>query len=84
MSNQPGVELDRVHVERGIYRRASGRYTVCVMIDGKPRLRTVTATTIAGSARATRTGRRGGAARRAASVPAADVRRGRGTLAATV
>jgi hypothetical protein len=47
MSNQHGVGLDRVRVERGIYRRASGRYAVCVMIDGKPRLRIVTATTVA-------------------------------------
>jgi hypothetical protein len=44
MSNQPGVGLDRVRVERGIYRRASGRYAVCVMIDEKPRMRTVAAT----------------------------------------
>jgi integrase len=47
MSNQPGARADRVRVERGIYRRASGRYAVCVMIDGKPRLRTVTAITVA-------------------------------------
>jgi integrase len=31
----------RVRVERGIYRQPNGRYAVCVMIDGRPSLRTV-------------------------------------------
>ncbi len=32
----------RVRVERGIYRQTNGKYAVCVMIDGRPSLRTVT------------------------------------------
>jgi hypothetical protein len=47
MSNQPRARAGRVRVERGIYRRASGRYAVCVVDRGKPRLRTVMATTVA-------------------------------------
>ena len=30
----------RVRVERGIYRQPNGKYTVCFMLDGKPRFRT--------------------------------------------
>jgi hypothetical protein len=31
----------RVRIERGIYRQTNGRYAVCVMLDGRPSLRTV-------------------------------------------
>jgi integrase len=31
----------RVRVERGIYRQANGRYAVCVMVEGRPRFRTI-------------------------------------------
>jgi hypothetical protein len=31
----------RVRVERGIYRQPNGKYTVCFMLAGKPRFRTV-------------------------------------------
>jgi integrase len=31
----------RIRVERGIYRQPNGKYTVCFMLDGKPRFRTV-------------------------------------------
>jgi hypothetical protein len=36
----------RRRVARGIYEQPNGRYTVCVMVDGQPRFRTVTAATI--------------------------------------
>jgi hypothetical protein len=36
----------RVRVERGIYRQTNGRYAVCLMVDGKPRFRTVNAATL--------------------------------------
>jgi len=32
---------EHVRVERGIYQQSNGKYAVCVMIEGKPRLRTV-------------------------------------------
>lgn len=31
----------RIRVECGIYCQANGKYAVCFMLDGKPRLRTV-------------------------------------------
>jgi hypothetical protein len=37
----------RVRVERGIYRQPNGRYAVCVMIEGRPRFRTIAANTLA-------------------------------------
>ena len=37
----------RVRVERGIYRQANGRYAVCVMVEGRPRFRTVDSVTLA-------------------------------------
>jgi integrase len=36
-----GAAARRMRVERGIYRQANGKYAVCFMLDGKPRLRTV-------------------------------------------
>jgi hypothetical protein len=36
----------RVRVERGIYLHPNGRYAVCVMVDGRPRFRTVRAVTL--------------------------------------
>jgi Phage integrase, N-terminal SAM-like domain len=42
MQSERGSEsTGRVRVERGIYRQTNGRYAVCVMIDGRPSLRTV-------------------------------------------
>ncbi len=41
----------RTRIERGIYQQPNGTYAVCVMIDGKPRLRTVAAATLAGARR---------------------------------
>jgi integrase len=42
MQSERGSESrGRVRVERGIYRQTNGRYAVCVMIDGRPSLRTV-------------------------------------------
>ena len=32
---------EHVRVERGIYQQPNGKYAVCVMTEGKPRLRTV-------------------------------------------
>jgi len=32
---------EHVRVERGIYQQSNGKYAVCVMTEGKPRLRTV-------------------------------------------
>jgi integrase len=40
-SEKSSKSTGRVRVERGIYRQANGRYAVCVMIDGRPSLRTV-------------------------------------------
>src|SRR5258708_584236 len=39
-------EWRRTRLERAIYLQPNGRYSVCVMIDGKPRFRTVIAETI--------------------------------------
>ena len=39
-------EWRRVRLERGIYVEPNGAYSVCVMIDGKPRFRVVAASTI--------------------------------------
>jgi hypothetical protein len=39
-------EWRRTRVERGIYPQPNGTYTLCVMIDGKPRFRAVDARTI--------------------------------------
>ena len=39
-------EWRRVRLERGIYVQPNGAYSVCVMIDGKPRFRVVAASTI--------------------------------------
>jgi hypothetical protein len=36
----------RRRVERGIYQQPNGRYAVCVMVDGQPRFRTLSAATI--------------------------------------
>jgi hypothetical protein len=36
-----GVSTKRVRVERGIYRQPNGKYAVCIMLEGKPRFRTV-------------------------------------------
>src|SRR2546430_14856862 len=36
----------RRRVARGIYEQPNGRYAVCVMIDGQPRFRTLSAATI--------------------------------------
>ncbi|SRR6266508_2122046 len=36
----------RRRVARGIYQQGNGRYAVCVMVDGQPRFRTLSATTI--------------------------------------
>ena len=33
----------RVRVERGIHRQTNGRYAVCVMVEGRPRFRTIDA-----------------------------------------
>jgi hypothetical protein len=33
----------RVRVERGIYRQENGRYAVCVMVERRPRFRTIDA-----------------------------------------
>src|SRR6266498_1843619 len=33
----------RVRVERGIYRQTNGKYAVCVMVEGRPRFRTIDA-----------------------------------------
>jgi integrase len=42
MQSEKGSEsAGRVRVERGIYRQTNGKYAVCVMIDGRPSLRTV-------------------------------------------
>jgi integrase len=41
-SERASESTGRVRVERGIYRQTNGRYAVCVMIDGRPSLRTVT------------------------------------------
>jgi integrase len=40
-SERASESTGRVRVERGIYRQPNGRYAVCVMIDGRPSLRTV-------------------------------------------
>ena len=40
-SERSSESTGRVRVERGIYRQTNGRYAVCVMIDGRPSLRTV-------------------------------------------
>jgi hypothetical protein len=36
----------RRRAARGIYEQSNGRYAVCVMVDGKPRFRTLSAATI--------------------------------------
>src|SRR6266536_3029300 len=36
----------RRRVARGIYQQGNGRYAVCVMVDGRPRFRTLSAATI--------------------------------------
>jgi integrase len=36
----------RRRVARGVYEQANGRYAVCVMVDGRPRFRTLSATTL--------------------------------------
>ena len=36
----------RRRVARGIYKQPNGRYAVCVMVDGQPRFRTLSAATI--------------------------------------
>jgi integrase len=42
MQSEKGSEsTGRVRVERGIYRQPNGKYAVCVMVDGRPSLRTV-------------------------------------------
>lgn len=41
-------EPRRRRIERGIYRQSNGKYAVCVMVDDRPRFRTVGATTLAG------------------------------------
>ena len=42
MNGRDGVEMRRrVRVERGVYGQPNGKYAVCFMLDGKPRLRTV-------------------------------------------
>src|SRR5438876_4309716 len=41
----------RVRVERGIYRQENGRYAVCVMVEGRPRFRTIDARSLAGARR---------------------------------
>lgn len=40
-SERSSESRGRVRVERGIYRQTDCRYAVCVMIDGRPSLRTV-------------------------------------------
>lgn len=37
----------RSRIERGVYLQPNGKYTVCVRIGGKPRFRTVDASTVA-------------------------------------
>jgi hypothetical protein len=41
----------RVRVERGIYRQTNGRYAVCVMVEGRPRFRTIDAGSLSGARR---------------------------------
>jgi hypothetical protein len=36
----------RVRVARGIYRQSNGHYTACVMVEGRPRFRTLCAATL--------------------------------------
>lgn len=36
----------RYRVERGIYRQPNGKYAVCVMVDGRPRFRTLDVATV--------------------------------------
>jgi hypothetical protein len=36
----------RRRLERGIYQQPNGRYAVCVMVDGRPRFRTLSAATL--------------------------------------
>ena len=38
--------LARRRIERGIYEQRNGRYAACVMVNGKPRFYTLSATTI--------------------------------------
>jgi hypothetical protein len=40
-----------VRVERGIYRQTNGRYAVCVMVEGRPRFRTIDAGSLSGARR---------------------------------
>ena len=40
------ISWRRLRVERGIYLQPNGRYSVCVMIEGRPRFRLVEATSI--------------------------------------
>jgi integrase len=40
-------EPRRKRVERGIYRQWDGKYAICVMAEGRPRFRTIEATTLA-------------------------------------
>jgi hypothetical protein len=37
----------RTRIERGVYMQPNGKYTVCVRVGGKPRVRTVDAATVA-------------------------------------
>jgi hypothetical protein len=41
VTNDGLLHKRRVRVERGIYRQPSGKYSVCFMLDGTPRFRTV-------------------------------------------
>src|SRR6266498_5178941 len=41
----------RVRVERGIYRQTNGKYAVCVMVEGRPRFRTIDAGSLSGARR---------------------------------
>jgi len=41
----------RVRVERGIHRQTNGRYAVCVMVEGRPRFRTIDAGSLSGACR---------------------------------
>src|SRR2546427_4925637 len=41
----------RVRVGRAIYRQTNGRYAVCVMVEGRPRFRTIDAGSLSGARR---------------------------------
>src|SRR2546430_1263613 len=41
----------RVRVEREIHRQTNGRYAVCVMVEGRPRFRTIDAGSLSGACR---------------------------------